>query len=176
MYLYNNLQKIITLDRYYEQKGPPHITAINYAGHQQTPSATAFGVQSLTFDNAAHDYGSQQKQQFKRFTLVSEYFYKPPRVLTINDKIKSIVTNTFKSLSSNANVIKCTDIVDPYSGTSVEEYGQKNADCFATSYFPPENNNNYTLFFLKISLFLGMTSASCYFLYFGGNRRHYTKA
>ena len=128
MYLYNNLQKIITLDRYYEQKGPPHITAINYASHQQN-------------------------KQNKRFTLLSEYFYKqpysfahateynqktdghfvtssfPPRVLAINDKIKTIAMG-------------CIDIADP------------------------ENNNNAVHFFLKISLFLGMTSASCYFLYF----------
>lgn len=128
MYLYNNLQKIITLDRYYEQKGPPYITAINYAGHQQN-------------------------KQNKRFTLLSEYFYKqpysfadateynqktaghfvtssfPPRVLAINDKIKTIAMG-------------CIDIADP------------------------ENNNNGVHFFLKISLFLGMTTASYYFLYF----------
>ena len=188
MYLYDNLQKFITLDKYNVQKGPHHITAINYIDRQQTPSATAIaiaiaaqGVQSLTFDNAVHDYGSQQKQQYKKFTLLSEYFYRKPRVLTINDKIKTICDNTFKSLfntnaNANANARKCTDIVDPYSGTSVEEYGQKTAGGKATSIFPPENNNNYTLFFLKISLFLGMTSASCYFLYFGGKRRHYTKA
>ena len=129
MYLYNNLQKIITLDRYYEQKGPPHITAINYASHQQnkqTPSANAFGVQSLTTFHSASGYGSQQN---KRFTLLSEYFYKPPRVLAINDKIKTIAMG-------------CIDIADP------------------------ENNNNGVDFFLKISLFLGMTTASYYFLYF----------
>uniref|UniRef100_A0A6C0EVH1 Uncharacterized protein n=1 Tax=viral metagenome TaxID=1070528 RepID=A0A6C0EVH1_9ZZZZ len=104
MYLYDNLQKIITLDRYNEQKGPPHITAINYAGQQQN-------------------------NQHKRFTLLSEYFYKPPRVLAINDKIKRIATG-------------CIDIADP------------------------GNNNNDVHFFLKISLFLGMTTASYYFLYF----------
>ena len=104
MYLYNNLQKFITLDRYNQQKGPPHITAINYASHQQN-------------------------KQNKRFTLLSEYFYKPPRVLAINDKIKTIAMG-------------CIDIADP------------------------ENNNNGVDFFLKISLFLGMTTASYYFLYF----------
>ena len=125
MYLYNNLQKIITLHRYNDQKGSPHINATNY----------------------------NDRQQNKRFTLLSEYFYKqpysfahateynqktdghfvtssfPPRVLAINDKIKTIAMG-------------CIDIADP------------------------ENNNNAVHFFLKISLFLGMTSASCYFLYF----------
>ena len=55
MYLYDNLQKFITLDKYNVQKGPHHITAINYIDRQQTPSATAIaiaiaaqGVQSLT--------------------------------------------------------------------------------------------------------------------------------
>ena len=104
MYLYDNLQKFITLDKYNEQKGPPHITAINYAGHHQN-------------------------HQNKKFILLSEYFYRQPRVLTINDKIKTIAMG-------------CTDIGDP------------------------EHNNNAIHYFLKISLFLGMTSASCYFLYF----------
>jgi len=128
MYLYNNLQKIITLDRYNQQKGPPHITAINYAGHQQN-------------------------NQHNRFTLLSEYFYRQPRVLTI------------------------------YSFAKAMEYNQKTDGRYATSSFPPndkikriamgcidiadpEHNNNAVHYFLKISLFLGMTSASCYFLYF----------
>jgi len=128
MYLYDNLQKFITLDKYNEQKGPPHITATNYIDHQQ-------------------------KQQYKKFTLLSEYFYKPPRVLAI------------------------------YSFAKAMEYNQKTDGRYATSSFPPndkikriamgctdigdpEHNNNAVHYFLKISLFLGMTSASCYFLYF----------
>ena len=128
MYLYDNLQKFITLDKYNEQKGPPHITAINYAGHQQN-------------------------KQNKRFTLLSEYFNKPPRILAI------------------------------YSFAKATEYNQKTDGRYATSSFPPndkiktiamgctdigdpENNNNAVHFFLKISLFLGMTTASYYFLYF----------
>ena len=131
MYLYDNLQKFITLDKYNEQKGPPHITAINYAGHHQN----------------------------KKFILLPEYFYKPPRVLAI------------------------------YSFAKAMEYNQKTDGRYAPSSFPPndkiktiamgctdigdpENNNNGVDFFLKISLFLGMTTASYYFLYFYRKYKH----
>ncbi len=160
MYLYDNLQKFITLDKYNEQKGPPYITATNYIDRQQTPSANAIaaqGVQSLTTFHSASGYGSQQKQQFKKFTLLSEYFNKPPRVLTINRGCNVAVR----------------DVTDPEYGTLVEYSDKiKTIAMGCTDIGDPENNNNAVLFFLKISLFLGMTSTSCYFLYFYRKYKH----
>ena len=126
MYLYDNLQKFITLDKYNEQKGPPHITATNYIDRQQ-------------------------KQQYKKFILLSEYFYKPPRVLTINRGC-NVAVRDVTDLEYSTNV--------PYSDKI------KTIAMGCIDIADPENNNNAVHFFLKISLFLGMTSASCYFLYF----------
>ena len=86
MYLYNNLQKIITLHRYNDQKGSPHINATNY----------------------------NDRQQNKRFTLLSEYFNKPPRVLTINRECNVAVR----------------EVTDPEYGTLVE-YSEKRTQVFS---------------------------------------------
>ena len=126
MYLYNNLQKFITLDRYNQQKGPTHITATNYIDRRQN-------------------------HQNKKFILLSEYFYRQPRVLTINRECNVAVR----------------EVTDPEYGTLVEYSDKiKTIAMGCTDIGDPENNNNAVHFFLKISLFLGMTSASCYFLYF----------
>ena len=141
MYLYDNMQKFVTLDKYNEQKGSPYITATNYIDRQQKQQYKKFTLwrktETLRSESKFSDYIPYLRCNTMALAegILSEYFYRKPRVLAINDKIKTIAMG-------------CTDIGDP------------------------ENNNNSVLFFLKISLFLGMTSTSCYFLYFYRKYKH----